>query len=417
MEIVIALLVLVAGVGLLLVPRVARRRRSPAPAARPARWNGAAARGVRARADRRSAAAAATPAAAYVAPADDDIWDDDLEWEDAPPEANAPPEAAPAAPVDPAPAPQPAPAEPAAPAGRTWGAAPAATLDTPPAAPATALHTPPAATRPLGATPATALHSPAATPRTALGATPAAPATPLGATPAVPATPHEATPATPSSRLPRRSLKAATAPPATLDDAEGEWITAVDVPPPRITRGAAAFGASSHPTVTTTNRGNFASRHPIVLVALYAAAGIALVVVGVSVISSGSFRSDGSPAGERTAEVKVKSSPVPTAVHTPVATPKPTTTPAPTPDPAALKAKRERAAWVRERRSGHDAEGRAVDKARQKARLAERRRNERKRRQTTPTSTPTPVRSSPAPQPQPRPQPRPQPPPCEFCIG
>ena len=54
------------------------------------------------------------------------------------------------------------------------------------------------------------------------------------------------------------------------------------------------------------------------LVALYATAGIALVVVGVSVISSGSFRASGSPAGERTAEVKVKASPVPTAVHTPV---------------------------------------------------------------------------------------------------
>ncbi len=154
------------------------------------------------------------------------------------------------------------------------------------------------------------------------------------------------------------------------------------------------------------------------LVALYATAGIALVVVGVSVISSGSFRASGSPAGERTAEVKVKASPVPTAVHTPAATPKPTVTPAPTPDPATLKAKRERTAWLRERRGGHDAEGRAVDKARERARLAERRRKEHKRRKASaPASTPAPVRSNPAPQPAPRPQPRPQPPPCEFCIG
>jgi cell division protein FtsN len=207
-------------------------------------------------------------------------------------------------------------------------------------------------------------------------------------------------------------------PTATLDDAEAEWSMGVDVPPPRITRGAAAFGAAGQPTVTKTKRGNFASRHPIVLVALYATAGIALVVIGVSVISSGSFRASGSPAGERTAEVKVKPSPVPTAVHTPAATPKPTATPAPTPDAAALKAKQERAAWLRERRNGHRDEGRAVDNAREQARLAERRRAQRKRSKSA--ATPTPIRTvqpTPAPRPVVRPQPRPQPPPCEFCIG
>jgi hypothetical protein len=415
MEIVIALLVLVVGVGLLLGPRVARRRRSPARAARPARWNGAAARGVNARANRRSAAVAAPPAStAYAPPADEDAWDDDLEWVDAPPEDDTP-AAAPSPAVPANRAPTAAPAAPAAPAGRTWGAAPAATLDAAPAAPARALHTPPD-------TPPSAPQTSPTTSAPSLGAVPAAPSSALGATPAAPlrAEPAEPTVEAPSPRVPRRSLKAAVAPPAPLDDADSEWSTAIDVPPPRITRGAAAFGAASHPTVTTTKRGNFASRHPIVLVALYATAGIALVVIGVSVISSGSFRASGSPAGERTAEVKVKPSPAPTAVHTPAATPKPTATPAPTPDPAALKAKRERNAWLRDRRNGHNAEGRAVDKARHKARLAERRHKERaQRKQSAPPSTPTPVRSSPAPQPQPqpRPQPRPQPPPCEFCIG
>src|SRR3954453_16249208 len=91
MEVVIVLLVLVVGVGLLLGPRVARRRRSPARASRSARWNGAAARGVRAR---RGAAVATKPAGAAYAPgADEDAWDDDLDWVDESPGSD--PEAAP----------------------------------------------------------------------------------------------------------------------------------------------------------------------------------------------------------------------------------------------------------------------------------------------------------------------------------
>ena len=255
MEIVIALLVLVVGVGLLLGPRVARRRRSPAPAARSARWNGAAARGARGRAVQRSAAVATAPAAAtYAPPADEDAWDDDLEWVDAPPEAGAP-----AAGAEPA-APAPEPAAPPAPAGRTWGTGSAPVADSPAAdRPHTAAPLRPPRVRTPARHPGhRAAHAGPVRPRTTGRAghragtrrppratRTTAPAAPLHTRPGAPAS---AGPAAPSAALGARPATPLRAAPAAFDDADAEWSTGVDVPPPRITRGAAAFGAASHPT-------------------------------------------------------------------------------------------------------------------------------------------------------------------------
>ena len=417
MEIAVVALMLLLGLGLLIGPRVARRRRAPS---RAVVWNGAT------RSRRR---AGTTSRFQPAAPVDDDAWDDDLEWVDAPAYAERAEES-------PAHGPAPVPA----PAGRTWDGgdtgrrASQLAIPKPVAHPAPSAVPAPAASAPAGPltlSPARSLDqvepSPPAPARTLDAATataaPPAPARSLDAA-AAPGRTLAAASAAPlvvDARAARAAAPAAPARPA--DDIDPEWTSGIDVPPPRIARGAAAFGAAPSPTPAagSTRRG-ILSRHPVLLVAAYATAGIALVVLGVSFVSSQSFRSTDVPAGDRVASV----TPEPTVARTPAATPTARVTPAPTADPAKAAAvraeKRARAAWLSERGSSRRAEGRSVDAARAKFRAAAR---DKKRRaaaraersgssggsQATP---PTPAAPAPV---TPRPAPRPpQPLPCEFCI-
>jgi hypothetical protein len=466
MEIVIFLAVLVLGLALLLGPRVARRRRAAASPSPAANWNGAAARRTRARAARRAAAVSHAPATATfdrVDEPDEDVWDDDLDWVEAPPLHVR---------ADPSPAQGPPPA----PSGQTWGdgngwhepaappaetprrsAVPAATLAPAPLldgevaarpgnghAPDELAQAPLPRHAPDEVAPAPPLPGHAPTPparprliaRQAPGSTgrfslsPAAEvAAPPAAAPLVPPAPAATNGATAAeSVVPPAPASADGAPPSPPTPEHSGWAAAEDadwgleVPPPRIARGAAAFGSADGGAPTFgTRRGGFISRHPIVLVAAYAAAGIALVVIGVSVVPWGSFSSTTS-TGEESAAITPTASPAPTAAHTPA---KPAVTPASTPDAAKQAAERaearSRAAWLRERGSARRSEQRAVEQARAKARAAARRKaaQRRKRGHSAANSSQssghvTPPATNPTPQPAPVHH---SPPPCEFCIG
>jgi hypothetical protein len=386
MEIVLVLM-LVLGLGLLLGPRVARRRRIPAHAAT---WSGTATRGVRTRSLQHAPAEPAPGRFEPPAPAggDEELWDDDLDWVDEPAAA----EARPAAPPEEAPA--------APPAGRTWGE-----RGTPPADPTPTRLDPDPAPAPVGPVASAAANDRIG--RLALTVR----RQDEGHAPAAVAAPEVAAPA------PEPSIEPAW---SEVDDADSEWSTGVDVPPPRIARGAAAFAATAEPPAGTGgSRRSFVSRHPVLLVAAYATAGIALIVIGASFVSSSSFRSSGTSTGERTADL----TPTPTVARTPAPTPTPTPAPAATPASAkaepAKAAVRARAAWLNERRSARRDEARAAAAARAKARRARKAKHAKHTsppNRTSSTGT-TPATTNPSPRPAPQIVRPPSPPPCEFCIG
>ncbi len=220
--------------------------------------------------------------------ADLDAWDDDLEWTDDLDAAPEPPAANGSAPVSDVPAP----VQDFSPTGSVWGA---------------------------GGAPAT-YEEPADDLDDDLEPEPVAAAEPATAEPEAPAEqafnwPAQAEPAWDDDLHEDNTVGGA------VPDGQGEPIPSA--------RGAAAFGAATAtPAAPSRKRRGGVLRAPVVLVALYAGAGIALVVLAVSLLTSAMSPSE-SKKPERTSNVQT-------------ATPEPAQTPAQQGPTAAEKARRRR---------------------------------------------------------------------------
>jgi hypothetical protein len=161
-----------------------------------------------------------------------------------------------------------------------------------------------------------------------------------------------------------------------------------------VARGAAAFGAATAtPPAPRTNANPL--RSPVALVALYALAGIALVVLAVSLLADGVSPTKPAPAVRASQSKPLAPKPVPAGV-TPEA--------APSPNDAAASRRRE----LEFERAVSDAlalQRRSVKAAREARRLriaarhraAQRRRSARARRNAAPNRSTTPSYSAPAP--------------------
>jgi hypothetical protein len=402
MEIVLVL-ILLSGSLMVGVPRF-RRRRTRDPRRR---WAVDSARS-------RQVAATAAPGPRVTRYGD--LWDDDLGWGDEPD--------APAA-------------APAHEKGRTWDrperrfVAARGPVE-PPGAPATSG----AAPEPGEPAPASATY----------GAAPEAPTVPSrSAAPVAAAQSQPAAVAPAAAALRPRAFR------PDEDELEAEFAAPPPMPDPLRARGAAAFGAA--PAAPGRRRRlAFLSSHPLLAVALYAAAGIGLIVVAVSLLPSSSLerRGDGRQTAARTRAKPPRRAAYP---RTPAAA-----------APSAAMAAADRRAVTRARMTAQRARARALARARaaklrRAHRQAARRREAARRRQAAraarrrlavrrrvrvvhsppPAATPAPVRIARTPVPTPVRTPVPTPvatprpvnPPsggggggsggggdaCEFCIG